>query len=447
MLPPRYRICVAAHLLSIANITALLSTPFFVYERLGGGFAMSGAFGAAQAALYAFLCLISSRLVSRVGNGIHIACAGITVFASQFALMPWLNTPWACGIVSTLGIGAMAFVWPALHSWIGGEQNPQVRSRLMGWFNLSWSSGAALGPLIGGPLFDLDYRLPFMVLAGLSMLIILILLSLPHEHAYFERSVGHDAHRTAHDRAGEAFLLAAWCATLVANVLVGVARTVFPKRVEELVSAGELRLLFEATPAAILTTAPATKFSWIAFALAGTTALSFFVLGRTSGWRHSVRWLFGFQALAAAAFFVLGQTTSLLVMALCMAASGAALGVCFFSSVYYCLCNPEKKHGRAAINEAMVGLGGLLGSSLFGYFAGKYGFARPFLWTPAIVAAALGLQVLLLMYGRRVVARRYPPEAVPPMGLPDTPDLDTPLQTLASHLPVETLVPVPQEEK
>lgn len=442
MIAPRYRICLAAHLLSIANITAILSTPFFIYERLGGGFAMSGGFGAAQTALYATLCLISSRLVSRFPNGIHVASVGVVVFATCFAAMPWFESPAACGVLATLGIGAMAFVWPALHSWIGGERNPAIRSRLMSWFNLSWSSGAAIGPLFAGPMFDVDYRVPFAALAVLCLLILFILLSLPHERSYFARSRGDASpEQQAHDSAGETYLFAALGATLVANMLVGVARSVFPKRIENLVKAGELRFLWESDVSSLLSSAPATKYSWLAFVLAGTTALTFFVLGRTSRWRYTLRWLFGAQVAAAISFFVLGQTHSLVVMAMCMAVSGATLGIAFFSSVYYCMCNPVKKHGRAALNEAMVGIGGLVGSSLFGYFASARGFSTPFTWTPVLVAGAMAVQWVLLLWGRRNVGV-YP--LAPELALPAGHDPQMPLQTLASHLPVETLVPVPQ---
>lgn len=442
MIPPRYRICLAAHFLAVANVTGLMSTPFFIYDHLNGGVAMSGAFGAAQAAAYALVCLISARFVGRLKHGLHAAAFGIVVFGITFAAMPWLNSPWVCGALSTVGVGAMAIVWPALHSWIGGEPDTHVRSRLMGWFNLAWSSGAAIGPIFAGPMYDYYFRLPFFAVVAIGSCIIVVLLTLPHEHAYFAQcGAAAQEPRTA-DRRGEPYLFAGWSAVLLANLLVGVARSVYPKRVNDLVTQGELRLLFEEVPAAFLNVAPATKYSWLAVILAGSTAVSFLVLGRTSGWRYNLRWLFASQALAGAAFYALGHTSSLLVMMVCMAVAGANLAVCFFASVYYCLSHPEKKHGRAAINEAMVGIGGLLGSAVFGYLAGRYWFSLPFTWTPALVVFVMALQVVLLAYGRRRAERVF----VTPV--PATCVLTECATTLplAPDLPAEAVVPEPDAE-
>ena len=146
----------------------------------------------------------------------------------------------------------------------------------------------------------------------------------------------------------------------------------------------------------LLTVAAATKFSWLAFLSAFTTALLFFVFGRTTIWRHKLSWLVGLQLAGGAGFWVLGFTRSLVVMAAAFMLIGSTLGIAFFSSVYYSIANPALKHRRAAVNEGMVGLGGFVGGILFGWLALRYGMNFPFQWSPLFLLAAVAAQVALV---------------------------------------------------
>lgn len=400
MISPRNRMCLTGFVIDLAVMIALTVAPFYIYNQLGGDARMSGYFGGLQAVVYSAVCLLSSRWVSGSRNGLTWAYTGIAVFTVLFSLIPFSGSVWVCGL---LGVGAwtgLAIVWPALYSWLGADPDPVRRRKSLGWFNLSWSAGFAVGPLLAGPLYDFDYRLPFAALAFFGMLSLALLLSLPHERDLFGLAPAPTEEQTAQDRESERFLYPAWMAVLMANWMVGVLRSVFPERVKDLVETGGLRLLFEETPPALLSAAPATTFSWIAFACSFATAGLFLVLGGTHRWRHRASWLIVPQLAAAAGFCLLGTTTSLAVMITASVMVGANLGVAFFAAVYYCVANPARKHSRAAINEAAVGMGGTLGSFVFGYLAGRHGMALPFLWFPAMLLPALALQFWLLRPSR-----------------------------------------------
>lgn len=414
MFKPHYRICLVGFLLDFAIMIGIIAIPFFVYQRLGGGAAMSGAFGAAHSAAYAIGCIVSAGVVARARNGLSWAFLGITIYIIGLSFTPFMKWPLACLIVSSFGHLGLSLVWPALHSWVGADPDPVQRTRHMALFNLSWSFGFAVSPLMAGPLFDADYRLPFVALVFLCLVCMALLKTLPHERSYFGAASDEQlAARAAHDRVSEAYLYCALCATFMANLLVGVTRSVYPKRVEELVSSGALRLFWEAEPISFLTYGPATKFSLIAGAMSLATAVAFVVLGRTLAWRHRFQVLFWSQALSAAAFWALGGTHSLVIMTLCFGVVGANLGVAFFSSAYYCLANSLHKHRRLSINEGAVGAGGFIGSMAFGYLAGRYGIAMPFHYAPFMVFACVALQWGLLQYGKRRAAHPQPPPSPP----------------------------------
>jgi len=87
-------------------------------------------------------------------------------------------------------------------------------------------------------------------------------------------------------------------------------------------------------------------------------------------------------------------------MAACFMVIGANLGAAFFSSSFYGMADPARKHGRAAINEGIVGLGGFSGSMGFAWLAERYGIAAPFHWAPLLVGVLLLVQWLLIRRGQ-----------------------------------------------
>lgn len=401
MIPPHAILCAAAFFLAFGNTLAFHATPFYAFDHLAGDARLAGTFGAVQAVFYTVTSLLSSRIVARFHRGLDLAMIGTAVFAVTYGAVPFLTTPWVCVISSSLGLLGMALTWPAIHSWVGAEPNPVERAKHMSWINMSWSSGAAISPLFSGPLYDYDFRLPFLGSVGMCVLVVLLVRSMPHEHAHFSAPSQEmlDA-RADHDRAAAIFLWPAWIGIFVFNALGGALKFIYPKRIDELVVAGELRWLFETDAAAILTRNPATIFSVLAFAFSLGTAVAFFVMGKTSGWKHRFGTLLWPQLLAMAALLVLGTTQSLLLMTLAFAAVGAGLGICFFNGSYCSLSDPTQKHRRAAVTEGMVGGGSLLGTFAFGQLA-VLGTAVPFFFSPVGIAILLGVQAMALRRARR----------------------------------------------
>ena len=267
----------------------------------------------------------------------------------------------------------------------------------MALLNIGWSVGGAVGPFLAGPLYVMDYRLPFVFIFMLAVGVGFILIIIPDERRYFGEAAAEALQlRAAHDKASEAFLLSAWCATFASHICVGSTRAIFPKRMDDIIAAGDLRLLFEAEPLAFLNAAAATRFSWLAVALGLATGLVFYYFGRSGWWHHRFSVPAGIQILTAAAMWTLGYTHSLLIMLLCFSVIGANLGVAFFSIGFYGMANPLQKHRRAAINEGVVGMGGLVGGIGFALVAEQAGIEAPFYGMPLVMAAIILIEFLLI---------------------------------------------------
>jgi MFS family permease len=405
MLKPHRRLYAAAFFLDFAMMSGATAVPFFIYDHLGGGARMSGAIMAAQALCTGLTCLISAQFVARARNGLSFGVAGAAGFGLILPLALLTRNPLLFGLFSVLGMACTGLFWPAAQAWIGAEPDLALRGRRIAFYNLSWSCGLALGPVFAGRAYDAHYWLPFVgvfVAAGVASVLVA---TLPSERRLFgDYPVDRSDARRHHDRLSDMHLYSAWLASMTGWALVGVMRSVFPKRVDELVAAGELA----AFPGGwSFPAGAATQFSWLALTLYASRAGISLAMGRYHGWQHRFALLFVLQCGAAAAFLVLGFSHSLLVMAVCSLIVGVNGGASFFASLYYSVANPEKKHRRAAIHESMVGLGGFAGSIVFGCLAGSLGVAWPFRLTPAFVGGSLVLQWLLLRYGaRRTMSNR-----------------------------------------
>jgi len=242
-----------------------------------------------------------------------------------------------------------------------------------------------------------------VALACLGVVIVAIMRSLPHEKKHVcevDHEQVQDEQFQKRNIENRANLLAAWIAVFMANILVGATRSVYPKRVMNLLDSGEFTSFLDRIPSSLLDHAPATTFSCLVSALWIATALCFFLMGKVPHWHHSMRLLLWFQALAGGAAWVLGSTQSLITMIICFAIIGVNFGVSFFTAMSYSLADPVHKHRRAAITEGVLGAGGFSGSIAFGYFASTYGVNSPFLFAPVFVSFGVVLQWLLFCFGR-----------------------------------------------
>jgi MFS family permease len=394
-----HRIYLAAFLLDGALMTGLTPFPFFVYHHLQGTVADTGNIGSAQSLVYAVCCLASSLVVARIRNGMALAMIGTLLFGGLFAGSHLSSNLllYSIGIASsTLG---MSLVWPALHSWLGAEPDTKKRTKRMGAFNISWSFGLAVGPLLGGTLYDIDYRLPFIGVFVMSVAAALLLYGIPSERPHVPEPETPPV--AARERAIlERLIAAAWLANALGWALVAVTRMIFPKRMDDLVTNNALRLFFEADPAPWLTERAASLYGVLAFVLSFASCAMYFLLGRTHWWHGRFGLMVTLQLASGAALWALGHTHSFIVMTLCFGVIGVNCGLCFFAATYYCTANPEKKYRRLAINEGMVGLGGFMAPLAFGYLAEAHGVPLSFRVAPVLVIALVLVQASLLWWHR-----------------------------------------------
>lgn len=93
-----------------------------------------------------------------------LSLAGLAIDFVVMALAP--NLWWL--LVGRILNGMTASSFATANAYVADVTAPQNRAKVFGWMGSAFSFGFVIGPVIGGPLGDIDLQLPFWVAAGLT---------------------------------------------------------------------------------------------------------------------------------------------------------------------------------------------------------------------------------------------------------------------------------------
>lgn len=322
-----------------------------------------------------------------VGWGLNLAgLARPTELVLQAALM----------VVATASI---CFTWPNLEAVVSEGEPGHRLQRYIGIYNLVWSAAGALAYFTGGLLVEalgarnLVLLVPGVMIAG-QWVLCLWLESQPGARAIHapaaHGSVGTEEERHRSNLNPAAFLRMAWLANPCAYVAINAAIPQIPSLADRLG----------------LGTAAAGVFCslWLFVRTA-----AFGVLWRWNGWHYRFGWLAAsFVGLIAGFLFIflsaalpgLSRTEALVVASVAQVVFGAALGLIYYSSLFYSMDVGDTKGDHGGLHEAAIGCG-ILGGPLVGALAQ---LARPGSTTASAWAVsgvlAVGLAVLFQLRRR-----------------------------------------------
>lgn len=336
---------------------------------------MLGAFGGAG---YAVSCLTVGHLCDRIGRK-RSALIGVTGAAIMWMLYPFVPNPvWLLGLVP-FGGAFLGFLWPAMQAWLAERTpaGPRALNRNLGLFNMAWSSGILLGPLLAGLLWR-DYlpKLPFFICAGIAALMIGVLMGTRGGGSGVRRTAGPAADHAAEGdpRLWRAFLWLAWLGNFTSWYGGSTIQTMFPK----LGLDRELHLSH-------------LTVSTVVFSYWGGLLTVFFLARLTQRWQYRPWLLIGAQLVSVGGMLMAALlATTALEFGLCFALSGSAGGLTYVSSLFYSINGPARSCGRrTAWHEGILGTGGLLGGLLSGEIAMAFGLRAPYIGVAVVVCAGV----------------------------------------------------------
>jgi len=321
----------------------------------------------AGAFVYAVSCIVAGPASDRMGRRASTALGALTASVVCLSMVRVQSIGWLLGLVCASSFGVGLF-WPAVQAWLSEEGDPGELPHAIGVFNMAWSAGLTVGPLLSAWLRQVGLRAPFYAAAAgyLSVAMLVCALRRPDGGGQQEQV----AQAPIPPGTARRLLYVAWTCNFASWFMSNAVKTLFPKLAKDM-------LLSE------------TTLSWLIFSIGLAQLAAFAAIWRGRWWHYRLWPILAFQALGAAgmALVLVGQATPVLALGMLMA--GAMTGMTYYASLFYSLRVPGGGRGlRTGVHEAFVGAGILLGPLAGGLAAHLTGSLRaPYLVTILVIAA------------------------------------------------------------
>ena len=377
-----------AFLMNVCNGLFLLSTPLVAIKELHASVLVLGLLGTAGAAVYALSCAMSGVLADRFGKETMLPLGCCILILADCSILWVSRIPHLFLLVAAASFGAAMF-WPSLMKWVGEKGDHKGLGKRVGAFNISWSAGIMVGPFIGGRLYTMDYRCPYILGAFIVLCVLLLLLR-------FRKRLGREIicpEEPAVQKPGgdaKGFIYIAWLANFSIWFTIGATENLFPKLADSLgISAGSL----------------GGMISLVGLGQMLTFFFLFFFFSHSTWWHFKIRPLIMVQAgcAAGAAFFLLSSAPSLFRLG--FLAIGLAGGVTYFSSLFYSLYHRESQGVKSGFHEAILAVGIGLGPLAGGVAATFRGLRAPYAVCLLLILLTVILETILYFSSPRRARR------------------------------------------
>ncbi|MDB6019595.1 MAG: Major facilitator superfamily 1 [Pedosphaera sp.] len=285
--------------------------------------------------------LFSLRL-GFAGMGLAMVLAGLVpkifgysqgaMFAQCAALLLWTVS--------------MCLTWPTLQALLSHEETPAGMPHTAGMYNIIWAGGAAIAYLTGGALLEkFGGETLFWLPAGLHLIELILLTRLP-KTASIAATPQPDVESFAetvppphvpHPRA-KTFLYLAWLANPFAYIAINGILPVIPKLSANLglshASAGFV----------------CSVWFWVRLG-------AFIWFWLWPGWHYRFRWLLAAFLALGISFATILLSSQIWTLIAAQVAFGLAVGLIYYSSLFYSMDVGESKGRRGGIHEAAIGVG------------------------------------------------------------------------------------------
>ncbi|HXR47477.1 MAG TPA: MFS transporter [Candidatus Limnocylindrales bacterium] len=321
---------------------------FYMRDQFGFGNKENLAFAALNGLIYTISAWQAGKFAQRHG---YFTALKIGFGVMILALAAGSQSHHAAGVIVATGLFnvGMCFLWPTIEALVSEGGNAVTLPRAVGTYNLVWASTNALALFSGGTLveafgFKTIFYLPLALCIGQLAATLWL-----EKQVNGERSMGSapapvippDPHRPSPVRT-RAFLRMAWLANPVAYIAIYTFIPELPG-----VAAN-----FHLTP----------MFAGFACSLWGFVRFgTFLTLWLWTGWHYRFRWLVAAFALLIVSFVSILTVPSLPVLIVAQIFFGGAIGLIYYSSLFYSMDAGDTKGEHGGIHEAAIGIGNCIG--------------------------------------------------------------------------------------
>jgi predicted MFS family arabinose efflux permease len=324
---------------------------FLMRDRFGFSAKDNLAFAALNGFIYTFAALQGGRFGQRRGyfNAFKL---GFGAMILAMAAGSQCNSALGLVLATALFNVGMCFVWPTIEALVSEGEDAVGLPRAVGTYNVVWAGTNALALFGGGTLVEKFGFKTIFYLPGAAFIALLGLVFWLQKHADAARAAGQapvsapipDPHRPSPAKT-RAFLRMAWLANPVAYIAVNTFIPMLPT----------LAAQFQLTP----------MFAGFACSLWGFARLGTFIaLWAWTDWHYRFRWLVTAFAMLIVSFATILIVPSLIAVLAAQIFFGIAIGLIYYSSLFYSMDASEAKGELGGIHEAAIGVGNCIGPAV-----------------------------------------------------------------------------------
>jgi len=342
--------------------------------KMGANSLELGGLGFIITLFYILFCVLFGKLSDRYKNGHLLWISFLTCSFLSFAFLLSHQLYQLFLFIGILGM-ASAMFWPSIEVSIAKKGSGPLIKRTSR-FNASWCLGSAIGFLAGGPLFQIDPRLPFYFSGLIFLILVFFIFTSVKEINHFspQDTSSKIDFPVPPDRSSSSYLYTAWIANFTLWFSISIVRCLFPKL--------STNLGFSPSVLGIL-------FTCISLA----QTITFYALGKLSFWYYRKSILIFTQMVAIVALIITFLTSDVLTFIGAFALLGIAVGITHSASLFYTLNTSQNRGIRAGVHEGILGLGGLFGPLIGGILATRYTLRAPYLLAVIVIGASISAQI------------------------------------------------------
>ena len=317
---------------------------FHLRTEFGFGNRENLTFAAANGFLYIFVSWFAGKFAQRRGyfTALYLGFGTMAVALGAGCLSRTLPGEIAVMLLWTIG---SCFIWPTLEALTSEGETRKGLVKMLGIYNVVWAGGAALAYFSGGALLEkLGQRSLFWFPAILHAAQFAITLWLHSQsrttthHVSVSVTPAPDELHSADPATAKTFLRLAW----LANPFAYIAMNTIVPLIPEL---------------AIKMNLSTSEAGFVASVWMFARFFAFVGLWFWTGWHYRFGWLMAAYVAMIGSFAALLLVPNLIVIVSAQLVFGFAVGLIYYSSLFYSMDVGDTKGEHGGFHEALIGIG------------------------------------------------------------------------------------------
>lgn len=323
---------------------------FFTRKEFGFDNKANLVLAAVTGIVYAGFSLYGGRFAEKFGYYTALK-TGFGVMLAAFAMGSQVTGLASHVLLLFLMVVGLCFTWPTLEALVSHGEDRRGVQNMVGVYNVVWAGTGAIGYFLGGAILEkLGLRslfyVPLVIVAvQLGMTFWLESRARRRSHEAVLPAAGVEQGRTPDVSQARCFLRMAWLANPFAYIAINTLVAVMPGIAARL---------------GLSTMAAGFCCSVWCFSRLG----AFFLLWFWGGWHYRFRWLLISYLVLVGTFALILLVPNLAVLVVAQLAFGAALGLIYYSSLFYSMDCSQAKGEHGGIHEAAIGIGNFTGPAI-----------------------------------------------------------------------------------